>query len=146
MDSDFIFFCYFFHLFTFFCLLFFSSFFWLIKIPTNINKIRKRMGCLPLSAFFYVIKLDASTTVRVANMKERICHLSSSSSLGGIPWTSYKVANAPMRSLLIHCKLSSPTIKKDMHSFAHEWVLQTPFAETSGRDQHSSLVDCHPPQ
>jgi len=35
------------------------------------------MGCLPPSDFFYVIEFDASTTVRVANMIERIYHLSS---------------------------------------------------------------------
>jgi len=29
---------------------------------------KKRMGCLPPSAFFYVIELDASTTIRVEKM------------------------------------------------------------------------------
>jgi len=43
------------------------------------------MGCLPPSAFFYVIELDASTIVRVAKMIERIYHPSSSSYLAGIP-------------------------------------------------------------
>jgi len=43
------------------------------------------MGCLPPSAFFYVIELDASTTVRVEKMIEGIYHPSSSSCLAGIP-------------------------------------------------------------
>ena len=104
------------------------------------------MGCLPSSAFFYVIELDASTTVRVAKMIERIYHPSSSSCLARIPWTLHKESDSPMRSLLLLWNLSSPTLEKDMYSFAHEWVLQTPFVETSGRDQHLSLLDCSPPQ
>jgi hypothetical protein len=43
------------------------------------------MGCLPPSAFFYVIKLDASTTVRAAYMTKRTHHPSSSFCLVGIP-------------------------------------------------------------
>jgi hypothetical protein len=42
------------------------------------NKAGKWMGCLPSSAFFYVIELDASTTVKVANMIQRTNHPSSS--------------------------------------------------------------------
>jgi len=37
-----------------------------IEIKYRKQKHNKRMGCLPPSAFFYVIELDASTTVRVA--------------------------------------------------------------------------------
>jgi len=49
------------------------------------KKAGKRMGFLPSSASFYVIKLDASTTVKVTKMIEKICHPSSSSCLVGIP-------------------------------------------------------------
>jgi len=104
------------------------------------------MGCLPSSAFFYVIKLDALATVRVENMKERIYHLSSSSCLVGIPWTSDNVADAPMIQLLDFQHLSSPTIKKNRYTFAKEWFLSTPLVETSGRDQHSSFVHFLPPK
>jgi len=78
------------------------------------------MGCLPSSASFYVIELDASATVRVAKMIKRIYHPSSSSCLVGIPRTWHKESDTPMHSLLIFWNLSSPTLEKDMHPFADE--------------------------
>jgi len=65
--------------------LYFGFFLKAIKaIRLEILPVNKMVGCLPQSAFFYVIELDASTTVRVANMIERIYHPSSSSCLVGI--------------------------------------------------------------
>jgi len=61
------------------------SFFLLNNNTCKIKNIKKNwMGCLPSSAFVYVIELDASTTVRVAKMMEKIYHPSSSSCLVGI--------------------------------------------------------------
>jgi len=92
----FFFFSFFFFFFLLFFFFIFFAIFLLNKNTFKINRIRKRMGCLPPSAFFYIIELDASTMI------ERIYHPSSSSScLAGIPWTWHKESDTLMHSLLI---------------------------------------------
>jgi len=81
------------------------------------------MGCLPSSAFFYIIELDASSTIMVETMTEK--NISSFFFL----LFGKNSMNLAQRFRYSHAPTIKPLefefspLEKDMYPFAHEWFL-----------------------